>query len=99
MKKIFVGLLSVVVLAIAVIVPISAEMSSEEQEKYDATKIYCPNDSTHVLGTWGELKNNFSEGGLTVFCSGCGDDVWVTAWCCGYCQQQLPKQPNLVCPH
>ena len=98
MKKIMAVALIVAALITMVIVPVSAKISSEDQAKYDNVNIYCPNDSSHILGAWGDLKGNCSEGTLSVFCSGCGDIVNVTVWACGYCQYELPEKPTNICP-
>ena len=99
MKKIMACIAAVVVLATALLLPISAEVTAEEQAQYDSVTIYCPNSSSHILGTWGELKGSCSEGMLFVFCPGCGDNVTFSAWYCGYCQYELPESPPGVCPN
>ncbi len=98
MKKVLAVVLIVAALITMVIVPVSAETSSEDQAKYDNMNVYCPNNSSHVIGTWGDLKSSCSEGTLSVFCPDCGDMVNVTVWCCGYCLYELPEKPASVCP-
>lgn len=114
MKKIFLGLLSIVVLAIAVIVPVSAEMTSEEQGIYNGEPIKCPEcgqqmrntdgDGNKTPLTWSDIKDTIDydiADSYTHYCDNCQTDVTLHFWACKYirCRICLPRNPGDVCPN
>lgn len=113
MKKVFWGLLSVVVLAVAVVIPISAEMSSEEQNIYNSTPIKCPEcgqqiyetngDGDQIALTWRDIKDTIdydTANSYTHYCDNCQTEVILHFWACKYssCRICLPTTPGDVCP-
>ena len=110
MKKVLAVALIAAALIAMVIVPVSAEMSSEEQGTYDSTPIKCPecgqqmydDDGNNPL-TWGDIKDSIdydTADSYTRYCSNCNSEVTFHFWACKYssCRICLPTNPGNVCP-
>lgn len=102
MKKVLAVALIAAALITMVIVPVGAEMTSEEQGIYNSTPIKCP-ECGQQMCNWAEIKDSVdyetAENYYTQ-CNKCNNEITLHFWACKYsgCRICLPTNPGDVCP-
>lgn len=114
MKKVLAVALIAAALITMVIVPVGAEMTSEEQGIYDSKPIKCPECGQQLCDTdgdgnktplaWRDIKGSIdydTANGYTHYCDNCQTNVTLNFWACKYssCRICLPTSPGDVCPN